>query len=181
MSGLALLRARATFLAAARPSVSYCRQHGIDWTAAEKATGGIFAARISIDRTWFDFDETGSEAIVCEVRGYDGEAVVDLVAWSIDDPTRWWTAIGAGVVLGEAFAANPNAGLCGEALRILRTPLAWLRAQCEGIVLLDRTRAGRWLLEGARTVAAVDRQHAADIHRLMKAAGPRILVRASAA
>ena len=181
MSGLDLLRARAMFLAAARPSVPYVRRHGLDWTAAEKATGGIFVARISTDRGWFDLDESGFDAVVCEVRGCDGETVVDLVAWSIDNPTSWWTAIGAAVVMGESFAGNPNAGLCGEPLRIFQTPLAWLRAQCEGIVILDHARAGRWLLDAGRTVAAVDRQHAADIHRLMKAAGPRILVKARAA
>ncbi len=165
----------------ARPSVGYVRQYGIDWNAAEKSTGGIFVARITTDRGWFDFDQSGFDAIVSEVRAADGETVVDLVAWSIDDQTRWWTAIGAAVVLGESFACNPNAGLCGDPLRIFQTPLTWLQARCEGIVILDRTRAGRWLLDAARTLAAGDRQHAADIHRLMKAAGPRILVKARAA
>lgn len=181
MSAASLLAARVAFLAAARPSLTYVRHHRIDWTAAEKATGGVFLAPITTDRTWFDFTPAGLLAAVCEVRDADGEAVVDLLAWSVDDPHRWWTAVGGAVVLGEAYAANPNTGLCGEPLRIFRTPLSWLRAECAGIVLLDPTRAGRWLIHSARTVAAEDTRHAAEIQRLMKAAGPRILVKARAA
>ena len=180
MSAAALLSARVAFFTAARPSVSYVRGHGIDWTTAEKATGGIFLARIVTDRAWFDFDMDGFDAAVCEVRDDYGERVVDLLAWSVDDPHSWWTAVGAGVMLGEAWAANPNTGLCGEPLRIFRTPLAWLQGDCAGIVLLDPARAGRWLLDSARTVAAEDRAHAAEVHRLMKAAGPKIFVRSAA-
>ena len=180
MSAAAILSARVVFLAAARPSLTYVRQHKIDWTAAEKATGGVFLAGIVTDRAWFDFAPDGFDAAVCEVRDTDGETVVDLLAWSVDDPHRWWTAVGAGVVLGEAWAANPNTGLCGEPLRIFRTPLGWLQGDCAGIVLLDPARAGRWLLDAARTVAAEDRSHAAEVHGLMKAAGPKIFVRTAA-
>ena len=181
MIAAALLSARVAFLSAARPSVSYIRRHKIDWTAAEKATGGVFLARISTDGAWFDFAPNGHVAAVCEIWDADGKTIVDLVAWSVDDPHRWWTALGVGVVLGEAYAANPNTGLCGEPLRIFRTPLGWLQGDCAGIVLLDRARAGRWLLDAARTVSAEDNRHAAEVHKLMKAAGPRILVKARAA
>jgi len=167
---IGLLEMRAEFLGLARPSVRYCREHGLDWATIEAACGGVFLAPIRPDRSWFDFDPEGGEAAICEALADDGATVVDLVAWSLTRPDRVVTAVGAAAVLGEAVAANPATGFGGAPLRIFRTPLAWLRARCDGVVILDPTRGGRWLADVPfDTVAAEDEAHALHLDAMRRA------------
>lgn len=167
---IGLLEMRAEFLGFARPSVRYCRDHGLDWATIEAACGGVFVAPIRPDRSWFEFDPEGVEAVICEALAADGATVVDLVAWSLTRPDRVMTAAGAAAVLGEAVAANPATGFGGAPLRIFQTPLAWLRARCDGVVILDPMRAGRWLLDlPFDTVAAEDQAHARQLDAMRRA------------
>ena len=132
----------------ARPSCAYCAENGIDWAAIEVVTGGVFLAPIRpIAPRSFAFHRGGRLAAVCEVLGADGETIIDILAWSLTDPTRWWTAIGAAVAIGEAATANPATYIADQPLRLHRTPLAWLQAKCAGSVLLDQqliTKVSRW-------------------------------------
>ena len=62
------------------------------------------------------------------------------------------------------------------ALPVWRSPLNWLRAGREGIVLI-RPTAAAYFLDDAGPLLAEDVAHAAELRRLMTRTGPRILVR----
>ena len=175
-----LLEARLALLTLARPSHVYCRQHSIAWRETEPACGGVYLAPIMpLPGGRFDFAPDGVEAVVCEAIDPDGIEVIDLVAWSADDPARVWTAIGAAAVLGANVAANPATFAFGRPLRLFRTPLCWLKAGCDGIAILDLDRAVRWLIEAdVPVLAAEDDAHAAELHaaRVRLIQGQRILV-----
>ena len=159
-----LLRARLDLVRFARPSIAYCRENTIDWVATEPMCGGVFLAPVRFDGPWFDIVEDGEEAVVVEALAEDSTTVMDLVAWPINDPTRFATAIGAASVLGENVAANPSTYFAGAPLRLFRTPLAWLQSGCDGAVILDPTRGARWLLDlPSSRIAAEDDGHAAEI------------------
>ena len=161
MSPLDLLRARLDLIEHARPSVDYCRTSRIDWTLTQPYCGGVYIAPAQFDLPWFDIVEDGEEVAVVETLAEDGVTVVDLVAWPIDDPTRFATAIGAAAVLGENVASNPVTYFAGAPLRLFRSPLTWLQAGCDGAVILDQARGARWLLElPSSRIAAEDDEHA---------------------
>lgn len=168
---IALLEARMALIEHARPSVGYCRQHGLDWPTIEAACSGVFLAPIRPEPGGrFTFDETGTLAAVVEVLAADGETVIDIAAWSLTDPTRWRTAIGAAVALGETVAWNPSTYAFGRPLRLFRTPLRWLQAGCDGACILDTKRAARWLQDvPSSTVAAADDGHAIELETLRRA------------
>ena len=164
MAALDLLKARAKFLASARPSVSYCRENSIDWAATEEATGGLFLANVRPAGTQFKFDNNGPEAAIIEALDSYG-SVIDLVAWSVRNPRRVLTAIGAVAVLGEAAARDPTTYSFDKPLRLFRTPLLWCQERCDGAVILDADRGARVLLDVAPpAIAAEDAEHAAEIH-----------------
>ena len=62
--------------------------------------------------------------------------LVDLLAFRLNAPERWWLRIGAAqLVLGkdqflDAMASSSN-------ITLHDTPLQWLRAECEGACPLD--------------------------------------------
>ncbi len=63
------------------------------------------------------------------------EPVADLIAFRTIDPGRWWLLTGAGVLLNPT--ARDRADYMGEPLLIHRTPLDWMRAGGDGVVVLD--------------------------------------------
>lgn len=163
----------------ARPSGDYCRANGIDFRASIPACGGLFVSGVQSDGRRFEPCPDGTLAAWCECYAEDAETVLDVVAWSLDQPDRFLTLTGAAPALGMAAAANPATYALGFPLRLHRTPLAWLQAGCDGAVILDQAAGGRWLrdLEPPR-LAAEDAAHARDLDAMLKAASPmpRIMV-----
>jgi len=89
----------------------------------------------------------GTPHIVLPV--YEGEGMVDLVAWRSDNPARWWLRTGLGWMLNANDIFN---GWHCE-LTLHSTPLDWLQAGGNGGVVLDWSSPDiRWL----RGVAAID-------------------------
>lgn len=164
---MTLLEACDEFNELAQPSIRYCRDHGLDWSAVEAATGGVFLVPTRPVRPRsFEFCPGGRLVAMCEVFDEDGETVIDLAAWSLADPHRFGTMFGRAPALGMAFATNPASGFTGQPLRLFRTPLGWLRAGCQGSVLLDRARGARWLLDlGTSKFGAEDDHHAAELEQ----------------
>ena len=82
----------------------------------------------------FDFDVGGERAFVLVVA--DNEFVVDFVAW---EPKRGALATwrGAAFALGQEAIFNPASYFDGKALRVHRTPLEWLKAERDGIVIVQ--------------------------------------------
>ncbi len=114
-------------------------------SAAWVRAGHIATPRISTAGRLFTPDPFGQPAFLLPV--YDGEPVsfenpdpsvplVDLCAFRIEEPERWWLRIGAPhLVLGkdQFFAAMQMPRIIG----ICPSPLAWLQAGCNGFCPLD--------------------------------------------
>ena len=164
-AAIELLVARAALVAHARPSVSYCKAHRLDWHAIEAAAGGLWVAPIGTDGPWFDIVADGDEALVLEVFGEDACSTTDLVAWLPGQPGRWWCAVGAAPALGAAHAINPATYFGRTPLQLFQTPAEWLQGDCHGTVLLDTAAGVTWLdgLPQPLTIAVRDDEHAQEI------------------
>lgn len=158
-----LLLTFADLVEASRPSVAYCAANGIDFAATVPACGGVFLAEVQPDGRSFLPCAGGALAAWCEAIAEDAEAVLDVVAWPVDQPERWWTLGGLAPALGMAHAVNPASYAFGSPLRLHRTPLRWLQAGCDGAVVLDRHMGARWLLDvPASRIATEDQAHARE-------------------
>jgi len=100
----------------------------------------------------FDIVDDGDLAVIVPVGEWDGLnwQLEDLIAFMLDDPTRWWRRLGAADVLGnvEGFTIEPKT--------LHLTPLDWLRAGGTGLVILDWSRDAIDLLQGAGPIAAAE-------------------------
>jgi hypothetical protein len=95
--------------------------------------------------------------------------LVNLVAWHPRYPTRWALRTGAAAWLGsiEPQYMEP------EPVAIRRSPLSWLQAECDGIVLLSPDPADAYrLLSSLHEIEAEDREHAAELRRLVRRPWP---------
>ncbi|MGH6864621.1 MAG: hypothetical protein ACREDO_00185 [Methyloceanibacter sp.] len=116
--------------------------------------------RVMFSGKTFDFAGDAAEApkralIFCaEDRG----RCVDWIAWAPSSGTlASWR--GVAFCLGDVDAIfNPASYFAGDGLRVHRTPLDWLRAGREGIVLLRREMAFAYLANVQRIVVA-DAEH----------------------
>jgi hypothetical protein len=139
------LLAAADFNTRSEPDIATARWlhgEGIDMAHALNVAGPIVEHTIvTFDGELFDFaapdDPHAFHAVVHIVSGDDAESPVDLVAWTRDHPGRVLRCLGAGVALGADKILNPATYFAGEPLQIHRSPLAWLRAGCAGIVILE--------------------------------------------
>ena len=134
---------------------------------------GVSRIRIDADGT-YEPAEDGIGAIVMGVIEHN--ELSDLLAFCTAAPSRWWRRLGLAVYLGEekvdyaAFMKTP--------LRLFRTPVNWLRAECEGAVVLD-WRFGRSALFDVSRIGAEDLDHREEIKRRLRDRDPilpRIIV-----
>lgn len=122
----------------------------------------------------YQLSEGGGElAIVVPARplAFDDHDVGDLVAFYLSRPSRWWTRLGAVPLL------SPDAILRAEVtrtpLRVFSTPLDWLRAGGDGIVILDWQVNLRFHLGGVGRVNADTRRLGDAIDRRLREPTPR--------
>ena len=116
----------------------------------------------------FDFDDEGIPAIVIEVLGEDASTPVDLVAWPARRPDKFAPAIGHAAGLGVFRIRDPATYFGDEPLKVYRTPLAWLQASCDGVVILNSITAPSWLGEALGAIAGEDINHARALARLLR-------------
>ena len=138
--------------------------------------GTIGIANIAAEGPKFSFAESGPRVVVHPIWSAAYE-VIDLVAWAVDRPGRWWLRTGEAVMLGED--ALRAAYVCEVPLPVHRDPLRWWRANNWGVVILDPAVARFDLLHLAGIVAE-DIAHGRELDRLMrgpKPPRPRIFVR----
>lgn len=177
-----LLLAYADLVEAALPSADYCRTNGIEYAATVPACGGVHLAEVQPDGRTFEAREGGIMAAWVEAMAEDAEQVLDVVAWPVDQPAHWWTLSGFAPALGMAASVNAASYALGGALRLHRTPLAWLQAGCEGACIVDPVAGPRWLLDvEPPRIAVEDEAHAAEVDAMRRSAlatfaAPRILV-----
>lgn len=173
----AILSARADFYQRAEATVgheiflAYVRKHSLDIRAIGWNVGVTAVLPVAVyPGGRFEFADNGDPGFVCEAVAADGEAIIDLIAWHLDNPARPFTMFGRCGLLGLWHANAPGTYFMGGALRLYRSPLSWLQGRCEGAAIVDRTRAGRQLLDVPGRIAAEDQAHGREIAGLLRAA-----------
>lgn len=186
-ASLSITMARADALAHWETSPAwfgFLRTNDLDPRELEPFAGtiGVAPCRFTPPPRRFRFDPDGADSAFFEVLEIeDGEIVVtDLVAFDVADPTIFGTLEGCGVLLGADQIENPSSYLGGRPLLVHRTPLSWLRAGCQGIVVLDERRAAARLAGALGNLLAEDLDHARELHRLMGRAFPTSRIRVPA-
>jgi hypothetical protein len=96
--------------------------------------------------------------------------IVDLVAWDPRIPDQWSLRLG----LADWLGSVPPQHLDSEPVRILRSPLTWLRADCTGLVVLspDQAIAYQLLMEFHGGICAEDQAHRSELRRLLRRPWP---------
>jgi hypothetical protein len=158
---------------------NYLRRHRINLEDCN-AHAGYF--NIALVKFWtgndgdqaFSFDCDGQPAAVIEAVLYDSRLepfTADLVAWPIDDPGQFSTAMGVNDG-ADVLAPQNMVQRGGKPLRIHRTPLKWLQAGCDGCVLL-KSGARHWLRRAGGPYACEDVAHGHDIRDMLGADAKR--------
>jgi hypothetical protein len=62
--------------------------------------------------------------------------LVDIVAFQISRPKRWWRRTGLADYLGEHLIRSSVTW--GRSLKVFETPFAWLKAYCQGVCPLSQ-------------------------------------------
>ena len=96
---------------------------------------------------------------------------VDLVAWHPKVPARWWLRRGIAVLLGEIEIVH--AEVYDEPIQVHRTPLDWLKAGGDGIVLLTDPADAFSYLRGLKIVAE-DVSHGLELERRLRPPVPEL-------
>jgi hypothetical protein len=162
----------------------WLRAQGVDIAQALNIAGPVIEHDVAVfDKDAFDFaapdDPHAARAVVHVVHGDDAETPVDLVAWERGRPDRVLRCLATGIALGACQIQNPASYFAGKPLQIHRTPLAWLRAGCQGIVVLsadgvlDRLDRLPPRPEPYRLLAE-DLDHGVELRRLLAPLRPRV-------
>lgn len=178
MTDPVLLSARAEYYGRAEDTLGgrsfcdYVRRHNLDigrigWHAGVTAVLPIIVCPAGR----FEFaDRDGLDGFICEAYAADGETVIDLVAWTLDDPTQPMTMFGRCGLLGLWQAMAPGTYYMGGRLQLHPSPLAWLQSGCEGAAIADRDVAGYRLLEVPGQIAVQDQAQGRDLSQLLRRA-----------
>lgn len=180
---LPLLAARAELLCRAEPTIDwldYVRNNAIDLPTVCRFAGLIAVTHcVFFDHGRFDFadpaEREAEAAAVIEALGDDGETVIDLVAWAVEQPGRFARLFGDVAVLGADRVGNPASYFAGQHLQIYKTPLRWLQAGCAGAVVIDPHGARIVLRRAVGPIAGEDIQHARALQKLSHMLASRVL------
>ncbi len=137
-------------------------------------------ARVTFgDSHTFDFDDSGEPALI--FRATDHGETIDLVAWQArSGRLASWRGVAFAIGdLDDVF--NPATYFGGDSLLVHETPLQWLQAEREGIVILRQDLAHAFLADRQRIVCS-NAAHARQIERWLEPPKPKveILVEVSA-
>jgi hypothetical protein len=149
----------------------------VPWRAIATAAPAVAKITAAKDGT-FRPDPDGRTAFVLPVRvdnpltpeaadpdaAVAAGAIADLIALHPRAPDRWVTRTGAAEWLG---ACGPQY-LDPDPVPVRRSPLAWLRAGCSGLVILSREPAYRILAGCLGGIIAEDPHHAAELRRILE-------------
>lgn len=156
--------------------MNYIRQHQLN-LADLRSEIGIFGVAMCRRFEWqdgspgFEFSAQGIPCAVIEAVCYRREDGLiepypaDLVAWPLSHPSSFATALGphdGAELLGPLAAVQRG----GQPLKVFRTPLRWLLANGEGVVLL-KPGAEFWLHQAGSPFIAEDFRHAIELRELL--------------
>lgn len=95
-----------------------------------------------------------------------GGELIDLVCWDISNPHVWAQRCGAAEWLGCATRWDPTP--------IRRSPVAWLRHRCNGLVMLTSDRIRQYeILSNCNDIVAEDNYHADQLSSALQYPYPR--------
>jgi hypothetical protein len=153
----------------------------------------VGVARIRVQGELYEPDPSGALAVITPVLAQFPDTpescrpdvyalignIVDLLAWDARVPQRWAFRVGAATWLG----CIPPQHCDPDPVRIWRSPLNWLRAGCNGLVIVARERAEAYrLLAGCSGgIIAEDGEHAAELRQALERPwpAPRVYVGSS--
>jgi hypothetical protein len=153
---------------------TYLRKHRINLEDCSAHAGYFNVALVKFwtgndgDRA-FTFDPEGQQAAIIEALLFDKDRepfVADLVAWPINHPLAFVTALGlndGADVLGPQHMVRR----AGVPLVLHRTPLAWLQAGCQGCVPL-KPGARHWLAKAGGPFVVEDVDHGLELRDLLE-------------
>lgn len=135
-------------------------------TLMSTATGGVYQPV-----------DDGRPAIIVPV--FDAYELIDLLAFDPRKPEQWWLRVGAVPLLGSDALGEQ---LLGKPLRVFKTPLAWLLAGLDGVVILDLQRAFPDLSAAQYGLAAENPTHERELRKALAEIAtrrlPHVLVQA---
>lgn len=111
-----------------------------------------------------------SGAAACVVPVFTGGPVgqlwdvVDLVAFTVDQPARWWLRKGNGVLLGPDWPDYCTT-LANDPLPLFSTPLYWLRAGGRGSCVVDWSAHLPLHLRGVQNIVCDSTALAKRLHK----------------
>lgn len=117
--------------------------------------------------------DDGELAYILGVFDVDHE-LVDLLAWHVGSPGRWWRRFAAWPVLGARELAK--ARYYHDPVVLHSTPDAWVLAGGDGICLLDWHLDLRPLFEGVSAVRCDSQTLAARFQTAMRRWEPRVTI-----
>ncbi len=106
---------------------------------------------------FYEPHDVGEYAVIVPVM--DDDELVDLIAFDLPQPDRWWLRRGDTCLLGAAALDHLY---LGAELQVRRNPLSWLQNHTEGCVVLDWPRAAD-RLRSIATLDAADIEHGQEI------------------
>jgi hypothetical protein len=138
----------------------------------ENAIWPISGATVRFDGGTFELDpEAGERALT--FRAEDCDKVIDLIAWNPRSGA-------VGSWRGQAFCLgdvddifNPATYFGGDALRVHATPLDWLRADREGIVIVRPDLASAYLASRQR-ISFANTDHARQVEKWLEPPIPTV-------
>jgi hypothetical protein len=142
-----------------------------DYGVSDKALWPISGAAVRIDEGTFDVDPEGERALT--FRAEDRGKVIDLIAWQpCTGALASWS--GQAFCLGDVdLIFNPATYFGGHALRVHATPLDWLLADRDGIVVVRPDLAPAYLANCQR-IACSDTAHARQVEKWLKPRKPMV-------
>lgn len=148
-------------------------RHGVDDLDVRLHCG---LARIRTTGRFYEPAIDGDHAIIVPVM--DGDELVDLIAFDPRRPTEWFARLDSEPLLGASALSDQ---LLGKPLHIFWSPLTWLQASCDGVVILDFNRAFADLVTAPNGLVGEDDAHTDELRRVMTETAlcrlPRFLVR----
>ncbi|MGC1861552.1 MAG: hypothetical protein WA733_10615 [Methylocystis sp.] len=174
MTLLLAMRAQLYDVLPTREGNAYRASLGIDHATIEAECGVVVIAPVryfpgrSFDLIE-DVDTGGVLSAIIEVFDADARTIIDLVAWPLNRPDKFARALGRGDGLAIWRVLDPGtyAYSSEKALRVHRTPDSWLRAGCQGVVILNTMSAPRWLSASPGHLLAENIEHGREIGRLL--------------
>lgn len=141
---------------------AWLRREGVPEMVKWMWPGPLAVTRIETGGDLFWPDPDGRPAIIQPVwrAGPFESDPFDLVAWRPSDPTKWWTRRYMGFPLG--LDQLDIAEIMGTPLMLRRSPLSWLKSNCDGCCILDWTMSVA-ALRSCPVLICEDDDHAAEV------------------